>query len=247
MKVWKGRTALVAALAVAVLAAFAVWAQVALARRCPVNRPSTSAGLLSAFGAFRSIASEIVWLRAERLQEDGQYVELAQLAKALTLSEPHTPEVWSYAAWNLAYNVSVMMPESADRWRWVEAAMRLLRDDGLRLNPESAEIHRELAWLFEFKLGLSLDRAAPYYRARWRETVEGVAQRGAWGELGMRPEVMTAIERALGISDRADPFYSAIYWAQLGLARAKGNDRIFLEEIVRQSLTLYRKQTKEER
>ena len=66
----------------------------------------------------------------DRLQDEGRYVELAQLATVLTRMEPHTPEVWSHAAWNLAYNVSVMMPTPADRWRWVEAGIRLLRDCG---------------------------------------------------------------------------------------------------------------------
>jgi len=236
------RTVVVGTLAL-VFAGLAVWGQIVLSRRCPVKRPTASAGLFAAFGAFRSLASEIVWFRAERLRDAGRYVELAQLARALTLSDPYTPEVWSYSAWNLAYNVSVMMPDPADRWRWVEAAMRLLRDDGLRLNPQSAELHRELAWLFEFKIGLSTDAASSYYRERWHEIVESVRLRGAWREIGMRPDLMVAIERQLGISDRADPFYSAIYWAELGLryAPARDTNRVFLEEIVRQSLTLYRK------
>ena len=226
-------------LAAVFLAAAAVYGQFSLARRSPVKRPSVAEGAFAAFGAFRSLAAEVVWFRAGRLQEEGRFTELAQLARALTLSEPHTPEVWSYAAWNLAYNVSVMMPEPAERWRWVYTAMRLLRDEGLKLNPGAPELYRELAWLFEFKLGLSTDAAQPYYRERWREIVEDVALRGAWAELGMDPAIMTAMEKKLSLSDRTDPFYSAVYFAELGLQHAKGADRAFLEEIVRQSLRLH--------
>jgi hypothetical protein len=41
------------------------------------------------------------------------------------------------------------------------------------------ELYRELAWLFELKLGTNLDAASPVYRAKWRETVEDAARRGA--------------------------------------------------------------------
>ena len=98
--------------------------------------PSPAAEMIVAgLGGFRGIVSEVVWFRADRLQNEGRYGELAQLATWLTYLEPHTPEVWAYTAWNLAFNVSVTMPTPADRWRWVSAGLRLLRDDGLSFNP----------------------------------------------------------------------------------------------------------------
>jgi hypothetical protein len=215
----------------AALAAAAAFAQVCLARNRPVKSPAVEEGVFAALGGLRSIVSEIVWFRADRLQEEGRYIELAQLANALALSEPHTPEIWSYAAWNLAYNVSVMMPEPEDRWRWVEAALVLLRDKGLRFNPSSSELHRELAWLFELKIGADIDSAAPLYREKWRRIVEDVAERGAWGELGMDPEKMRAIESATGFNDWTDPQLSAIYWA------ARGGWR----DIVNQAAVIYRR------
>ena len=108
---------------------------------------SPGAGVFAALGGLRSIAAEVIWFRMDRLQDEGRYVELAQLANALAAMEPHTQEVWSYAAWNLAYNVSVMMTTSEDRWRWVAAGLELLRDRGIALNPRSPELHRELAWM----------------------------------------------------------------------------------------------------
>ena len=133
----------------AVLAALSVTGQVALRRARPPSAPALAEGAFAALGGLRSIAAEVVWFRMDRLQDEGRYVELAQLATVLTRMEPHTPEVWSHAAWNLAYNVSVMMPTPADRWRWVHAGLRLLRDEGLRFNPRSSDLLRELAWMFE--------------------------------------------------------------------------------------------------
>lgn len=206
------------------------------------SSPALAEGALAALGAFRSMAAEVIWFRADRLQDEGRYVELAQLASLLTFMEPHTSEVWGYAAWNLAYNVSVMMPTHEDRWRWVHAALRLLRDEGLRLNPRDAEIFREIAWMFQLKIGADLDAAGPTYRAKWREIVEDVSRRDAWEELGMDRGKMAAIEKATGFTDWGESVLSAIYWAGEGLKVAEeGSNRRFLENIVRQSMAMYKK------
>ncbi len=205
-------------------------------------------GALAAFGGIRSIIAEVVWFRADRLQDEGRYVELAQLASTLSYLEPHTPEVWSYAAWNLAYNISVMMPTHEDRWRWVNSAIVLLRDKGLVLNPTESELYRELAWLFELKLGTDLDAAAPVYRAKWREIVEDVARRNAWEEIRMDRRVMDEVTKAYGLSDVADPMFSAVYWAHIGRVVSKNKDDLaFLNEIIRQSCAIYRRSRKVEK
>lgn len=224
------RTAIIAALFL-----LGVAGQVVLAVRRPLDAPLADEGVAAALGGLRSIVAEAVWLRADALQQEGRYVELAQLASTLAHLEPHTPEVWSFAAWNLAYNVSLMMPTLEDRWRWVLAAMRLLRDGGLRLNPGSAEICRELAWMFEVKIGAEIDEAAPVYRERWREIVRDVAVRGAWAEIGMDEREMAEAEREYGITDWGLPQSSAIYWARRGLRTATGNDREFLMRIIAHS------------
>jgi len=223
------------ALSVALLALGAA-GQVFLASRRPVDTPLVADSAVAALGGLRSLAAEAVWFRADRLQDEGRYVELAQLASTLTFMEPHTPEVWSYAAWNLAYNVSIMMPTLEDRWRWVEASLRLLRDDGLRLNPKEAELYRELAWFFEIKVGTDIDAASGVYREKWREIVADVAARGAWGELAMSERDMDEVERVYGVRDWADPMASAIYWAHMGLRYAEGNNLAFMKEIIRQSV-----------
>jgi hypothetical protein len=232
---------LLAALA-AFLAILSVCLQFALRAARPASAPAMTEGALAAFGGLRSIVAEVVWFRADRLQDEGRYVELAQLASTLSYLEPHTPEVWSYAAWNLAYNISIMMPTYEDRWRWVYAAICLIRDKGLVLNPTESELYRELAWLFELKLGTNLDMAAPVYRAKWRETVEDVARRNAWEELRMDKKVMDEVTKAYDMSDVADPMFSAVYWAHIGrVVSKKKEDFAFLNEIIRQSRAIYRK------
>ncbi len=233
---------------VAFLALLSVCLQFALRAVRPASAPAMTEGALAAFGGIRSIVAEVVWFRADRLQDEGRYVELAQLASTLSYLEPHTPEVWSYAAWNLAYNISVMMPTHEDRWRWVNAAIVLLRDKGLALNPTESELYRELAWLFELKLGTNLDAASPVYRAKWREIVEDVARRNAWEELRMDSRVVDEVTKAYGLSDVADPMFSAVYWAHIGrVVSKKKEDLAFLNEIIRQSCAIYRRSHKKEK
>lgn len=240
------KKAILASLAV-VLVLLSVCLQFALRAARPASAPAMTEGALAAFGGIRSIIAEVVWFRADRLQDEGRYVELAQLASTLSYLEPHTPEVWSYAAWNLAYNISIMMPTYEDRWRWVYAAICLIRDKGLVLNPTESELYRELAWLFELKLGTTLDMASPVYREKWREVVEDVARRNAWEELRMDKKVMDEVTKAYGISDVADPMYSAVYWAHIGrVVSKKKEDVAFLNEIIRQSRAIYRRSHRNE-
>ena len=202
--------------------------------------PSPAAEMIVAgLGGFRGIVAEVVWFRADRLQDEGRYAELAQLSAWLTFLEPHTPEVWAYSAWNLAYNISVSMPTPQDRWRWVEAGIRLLRDDGLRLNPQDPVLHRELAWMFLLKLGGSLDEAGAYYRSEWKKQVEGLRAAGRLSEIGLDETRMAAIDAEYGKQDWTDPLATALYWGVRGLELSKTDDRRReLRQIVYQALML---------
>ena len=187
-----------------------------------VPPPSPAAELIVAgLGGFRGLAAEVIWFRADRLWDEGRYGELAQLASWLTFLEPHTAEIWSYAAWNLAYNVSVAMSTPSDRWRWVKAGLRLLLDDGLRLNPSDPQLYKALSDMFRFKLGADNDDAAPYYRERWREEIVAAQASGDWSPVRLVPETMRAVDAAYGAQDWTHPLASALYWSHLGLSYAQ--------------------------
>lgn len=210
--------------------------------------PSPAAEMIVAgLGGFRGIAAEVVWFRADRLQDEGRYAELAQLAAWLTFLEPHTPEVWAFTAWNLAYNVSVMMPTHADRWRWVDAGLRLLRDDGLRLNPGDPVLYKELAWMFLLKVGGPLDEAGALYREQWKGIVEQARQAGnLQAATGLEQARMDAIDAEYGKQDWDSPLASALYWAVRGLETARRKEhRAELRQVLYQTLMV--ESRKEER
>lgn len=188
-----------------------------------VPAPSPTAELIVAgLGGFRGIAAEVVWFRADRLKDEGRYGELAQLASWLTFLEPHTPEIWSYSAWNLAYNVSVAMSMPSDRWRWVKAGLRLLLDDGLRLNPSDPLLYKELSQMFYNKIGGGMpDACTSYYCEQWKKEIEAAQASGDWSSVRLDPAKMREIDGEYGIQDWTSPLASALYWAHLGLSYAQ--------------------------
>ena len=117
-----------------------------------------------ALGSFRGIVADLLWLRAGALQEKGNYFEMVQLARWITDLQPTFSGATAYLAWNMAYNISVTCSSFADRWRWVNEGIRLIRDQALYYNPEDPIIYKELAWIFSHKLGNILDDANLYYK-----------------------------------------------------------------------------------
>ena len=205
-----------------------------------VPAPSRAAELIVAgLGGFRGLAAEAIWFRADRLWDEGRYGELAQLASWLTFLEPHTAEIWSYASWNLAYNVSVAMPTPADRWRWVKAGLRLLLDDGLRLNPSDPQIYKSLSDMCRFKLGMDMDDCAAYYRREWKDEIDNARASGKWESVRLDPEKMRAVDAEYGSQDWTHPLASALYWAHFGLSYAQTpHARAELREAVYQTLMM---------
>ena len=66
----------------------------------------------------------------------------------------------------MAYNISVAIPANQphERWRWVKNGYELLRDKGIVINPKSILLYRELARIFQHKIGAVTDDAHKYYK-----------------------------------------------------------------------------------
>jgi hypothetical protein len=191
------------------------------------NLPPEAAFTTVALGGFRGILADLLWMRAGRLQEEGRFFELAQLSDWIARLQPRSPAIWAYHAWNMAYNIPALLPDPADRWRWVQTGLSLLRDDGMTLNPGSARLHRELAWLYLHKLGTDDDSTAPYYRAQFAQ------------EAPPRPDpaLQASLDARFGPLDWSTPQAHAIYWATAGLPYAHTDfDDLALRRIVYQSL-----------
>ncbi|MCG3122116.1 MAG: hypothetical protein GIKADHBN_00493 [Phycisphaerales bacterium] len=132
--------------------------------------PEVALGI--AMGAFRGIFVNYLWMRANDLKEEGKYWEAIELSRAITRLQPRFPRVWVFHAWNMAYNISVKTSTAEERWNWVQAGIRLLRDEAIPANPSDLLLHKELAWLYLHKVQAYADDANPVYKRKVAEEFE---------------------------------------------------------------------------
>ena len=225
------------------------------------NAPPMLAFTTVALGGFRGLISNMLWIRANELQEDDKFFEMVQLSDWITKLEPHFAQVWAFEAWNMAWNISVKFKDFPDRWRWVQRGIELLRDEGLRYNPDNILIHRELAWLFENKMGAGLDDASTYYKEQWAREMMQIFGRKKLNldelvhpqtedekaraqllreKYKMDPQFIKEVDERYGPLEWRLPEASAIYWAALGLKRAEENpSRINKEDLIMVRRAIY--------
>ena len=223
------------------------------------NAPPVLAFTTVALGGFRGIIASVLWIRANELQNSGKYFEMAQLADWITKLQPTFTQVWITHAWNMAYNISVKFSDPADRWRWLQRGIELLRDSGLRYNPTASLMYRELGWFFQNKIGQNLDDAHRYYKGAWAremmtlfrgarpnfeefkhpQTAEARERANLLREkYKMDPEIMEEVDKRYGPLEWRLPEAHAIYWATVGLKHCKDKDLLTLRRVIYQSMLL---------
>lgn len=146
------------------------------------NAPPSLAFATVAMGAFRGLVVNILWIRADNLKQEGKFFDARQLAEWITTLQPRFSAVWDFHAWNMAYNISVAIPNTQpeERWRWVRNGYELLRDRAIPLNPNSIILYRSLAWIFQHKIGDISDDCHRYYKKELALSMRSV--------LGERPD-----------------------------------------------------------
>src|SRR5439155_7414054 len=138
----------------------------------PESAPPVLAFTTVALGGFRGLIANALWIRATDLQDEDKFFEMVQLADWITKLQPHFVTVWIHQAWNMAYNISVKFSDPHDRWMWVQRGIELLRDEGLKYNPQETLIYRELAWFFQHKMGADLDDAHWLDKRAWADQLK---------------------------------------------------------------------------
>ena len=118
-------------------------------------------------GAFRGIIVDILWIKVDIMKSRGLYYEVMADAELITKLQPRFAEVWAFHGHNMAYNISVATHTQEERWEWVNAGIRLVRDQGLRHNPNNLVLHKELAFWFAHKIEGYSDDAHLYYKRQF--------------------------------------------------------------------------------
>jgi hypothetical protein len=231
-----------------------------LTRLTPLeNAPPILAFTTVALGGFRGLIANALWIRATELQDDGKYFEMVQLADWITKLQPHFVTVWIHQAWNMAYNISVKFSDPRDRWLWVQRGIELMRDEGLRYNPQETLLYREIAWFFQHKMGADLDDAHWLYKREWAQEMAPLFPKGrpdydAWANPAddaarqrvkrlrerykLDPAYIRKADEIYGPLDWRMPESHALYWGVLGLERASKEQLITLRRIVYHSMQM---------
>lgn len=239
--------------------------EMGLTRTNPLeNAPPVLAFTTVALGGFRGLIANVLWLRLNDMQEQDKFFEMVQLADWISKLQPHFVTVWVHLAWNMSYNISVKFNDPQDRWMWVQRGIELLRDDGIRWNPNEPLLYRELAWHFQHKMGANLDDAHHYYKTQWAIEMSKALGSGRpnFDELinptsdeakarakllaekfKIDPRRMKEVDERYGPLEWRLPEAHAIYWAYLGLEKAKHDklkekDLIALRRVIFQSMQL---------
>lgn len=152
------------------------------------NAPPLMVFTTVALGSFRGIIADMLWLRAQSLQNKHQYYEMVQLAQWITDLQPGFSGATCYLAWNMAYNISVTCSSPVERWYWVDEGIKLLRDKALEYNPDDPVIYKELSWIYAHKLGNVMDDANIYYKNRLAVEMQQVfGQEPDWERMANAP------------------------------------------------------------
>ena len=133
------------------------------------HAPPALAFATVAMGAFRGLVVDILWMRAEKLKEEGQFFDAKQIAEWITTLQPRFAGVWDFQGWNMAYNISVSVPREnwEERWMWVRNGYELLRDKGIEKNPHSLICTGHLVGYSSIRSGASPMIAIGITRCNW--------------------------------------------------------------------------------
>ena len=183
-------------------------------------------------GGFRGVVADWLWLRAMHLQEQGRFIEIIQLAEWITALQPQFPDIWSLHAWNLAYNITVLLPDGNERWHWIYHAYEILRDQAIPATRYHPRVCAELSWILMHKVGDTSDDFADTFFYQWVQTfspylsedgtisTDTTKQAAFRNKVGLPARKLDAFEGAYGPHDWRHPLTHAAAWAYVGFKQA---------------------------
>jgi hypothetical protein len=116
-----------------------------------------------ALGGFRMIAVNMLWIRAFENQEQNRHFSALADAELITKLQPGVPNVWSFIAWNLAYNISVMEDSEEEGYQWVKSGIETLKRGCDRASQSKSiwKLRQDLGWFYYHRVGPQFE---DYYR-----------------------------------------------------------------------------------
>ena len=108
--------------------------------------------ILNALGPLKPVAVDLLWLRAQQMQEQGKLYEVLLQCALITRLQPHLKVVWKFLTHNMFINIPAIFVSDEDRIEWMREGARLM-DEGIRHNPDSYELYYNKAELYFMAMG----------------------------------------------------------------------------------------------
>jgi hypothetical protein len=111
--------------------------------------PGEFAGTLM-LGGFRGLACDLLWIRADTAKDHGRFYESLALFDAISRIQPRFEQIWTFMAWDMAYNIGHEVEDEDSKWMWMRSGIET-NARGCRRNPQSERLLRHLAWMFNHR------------------------------------------------------------------------------------------------
>ncbi len=151
---------------------------------------------VAALSGFRSLVAALLWIESHNAWADLEWGRMAGLFQNVTTLQPRSILYWDLAAWHMAWNASIAALENKDQPSKIlrERAQRQywelgkkFYEDGLKANPDSAELWEKLAILQRDKFEDHAAAAQAFLTAADKPDAHGYVRRMAGYELAKVP------------------------------------------------------------
>jgi hypothetical protein len=130
----------------------------------PKNRTNASgldpAYFAFALGGFREFIAGLLWVRADKFFDEGNYDAVLPIIRLVTLLDPHEIDVYATGMWHIGYNFTDTEQRS-DR-RYIPVALAF-GEEGANNNPDTYEMYFETGWLWYHKIDDDYDNAVYWW------------------------------------------------------------------------------------
>jgi tetratricopeptide (TPR) repeat protein len=115
-----------------------------------------TAAVIASLGGFRTVAADLLWLRAERAWH-GDWWAMVPLMETITELDPHFLMAWKVYGWHCAYNLHGESVTLIEKRYWLDRGLEVL-ERAVEANPDTWDMYFDLGWTY-------YDRAHEPYRA----------------------------------------------------------------------------------
>lgn len=100
-------------------------------------------------GGFREFIAGLLWVRADKFFDQGNYDAVLPIIRMVTILDPHQIDVYATGMWHIGYNFTDTEQRSDRRYIPVALAFGA---EGAANNPDTYELYFETGWLWYHKI-----------------------------------------------------------------------------------------------